>query len=352
VPARGWLVGVTLLEINRATLGDGGNVKADLNCQVVKVRENATKTGKPFLELEICDGTGTEKFKVWDETDAYEACHDVQDGDCVRISASFWRNQYGLNVDGLRLRWLEKQETADLFAGTPERREALDRDWADVMACVTAWQDPRLRALGETFLVEHGDKFRRAAAARDYHHARRGGLLEHTAQMLRAGQALRPVYPKINWDLVLAGALFHDCGKLWELDYQPQGFVCPMTTIGELLGHITIGIEVVNRLWRGLEAHDDFSQPGQPPKEAVREHLLHLVASHHGLKEYGSPVTPRTPEAWMLHHLDNIDAHVEMLAQTYAEKAQVAPGIYDYRRPMEGRALAPLPAWTPPIQPG
>ncbi len=78
----------------------------------------------------------------------------------------------------------------------------------------------------------------------------------------------------------------------------------------------------------------------------VREHLLHLIASHHGQKEYGAPVTPRTPEAWMLHHIDNIDAHLEMLAQTYAEKSQSHPGIYDYRRPLEGRAVAPLPKWA------
>ncbi len=151
-----------------------------------------------------------------------------------------------------------------------------------------------------------------------------------------------PVYPGLNWDLVRAGLLFHDCGKLWEMDYQPQGFVSPMTTIGELLGHITIGIELVNKLWRGLEASPEFSAPAQPPREMVREHLLHLVASHHGQKEYGAPVTPRTPEAWMLHHIDNIDAHLEMLNQTYAEKGQVAPGIYDYRRPLEGKAVAPL----------
>ena len=142
---------------------------------------------------------------------------------------------------------------------------------------------------------------------------------------------------------MLTGVLFHDVGKLWELDYQPQGFVSPMTTIGELLGHITIGIELVNKLWRGLESNPEFTLPLQPPREMVREHLLHLIASHHGQKEYGAPVTPRTPEAWMLHHIDNIDAHLEMLSQTYAEKTQITPGIYDYRRPLEGRAVAPLP---------
>jgi 3'-5' exoribonuclease len=210
---------------------------------------------------------------------------------------------------------------------------------------VEAITDPRLRLLGQTFLKEHGEKFRRAAAARDYHHARRGGLLEHTAQMMRSGAALATAYPALNWDLVRAGILFHDCGKLWELDYPAQGFVSPMTTIGELLGHITVGIEVVNKLWRGLESSPEFAAPGQPPREAVREHLLHLIASHHGQKEYGAPVTPRTPEAWMLHHIDNIDAHLEMLALTYAEKAQTGPGIYDYRRPLEGRAVAPLPKW-------
>jgi 3'-5' exoribonuclease len=131
------------------------------------------------------------------------------------------------------------------------------------------------------------------------------------------------------------------------MDYQPQGFVSPMTTIGELLGHITIGIELVNKLWRILETNAEFTAPAQPPRETVREHLLHLIASHHGQKEYGAPVTPRTPEAWILHHIDNIDAHLEMLNQTYAEKTQVATGIYDYRRPLEGRAVAPLPKWAP-----
>ena len=79
----------------------------------------------------------------------------------------------------------------------------------------------------------------------------------------------------------------------------------------------------------------------------MREHLLHLIASHHGLKEYGAPVTPRTPEAWMLHHIDNIDAHLEMLNMTYAEKGQLAPGIYDHRRPLEGRAVHPLAKYVP-----
>ncbi len=338
---------MTLKEIAQATLADGSSIKTEVACQILRTRENVTKAGKPYLDLEIGDGTATEKFKIWEDSDAYEEFHDFEDGDCARIEANFWRNQYGLNLDRARVRRLEKQEIADLFAGTPERRAALERDWKDVTALVGEMSDPRLRLLAQTYLNEYGERFRRAAAARDYHHARRGGLIEHTAQMMRAGAALAPVYPGLNWDLVRAGLLFHDCGKLWEMDYLPQGFVSPMMTMGELLGHITIGIELVNKHWRGLESNPEFSAPAQPPRELVREHLLHLIASHHGQKEYGAPVTPRTPEAWMLHHIDNIDAHLEMLAQTYAEKGQVAPGIYDYRRPLEGKAVAPLPKFNP-----
>jgi 3'-5' exoribonuclease len=341
-----WLiVGVTLLEISHAAVADGSPVQAEVACQVAKKRDNVTKAGKPYLDVEITDGTATEKFKIWEDSNAYKFFRDIAEGDCIGLEASFFRNQYGLNIDRVRARLLEKQECAELFAGTPERRAALERDWVDLSATIVEIKDPRIRLLCESYLKEYGEKFKRAAAARDYHHARRGGLLEHTAQMMRSAKALSLAYPKLNWDLIVAGVLFHDCGKLWELDYQPQGFVSPMTTIGELLGHITVGIEVVNKLWRTLEATPEFAAPAQPPREMVRQHLLHLIASHHGQKEYGAPVTPRTPEAWMLHHIDNIDAHLEMLAQTYAEKPQVAPGIYEYRRPLEGKAIAPLPKW-------
>ena len=340
---------MTLQEIAKQTLADGSPVKADVACQVVKKKENVTKAGKPFLDIEINDGTAVEKFKIWEDSDAYKSFCEVKEGDCVLLDGSFFRNQFGVNIDRPRVRWLENPEIAQLFAGTPARRAALDRDWNDVTSLVAAMADPRLRILCQTYLTEYGERFKRAAAARDYHHARRGGLLEHTSQMMRSGAALATAYPKLNWDLVLTGVLFHDCGKLWEMDYQPQGFVSPVTTVGELLGHITIGIELVNKLWRGLEANAEFAAPAQPSREMVREHLLHLIASHHGQKEYGAPVTPRTPEAWMLHHIDNIDAHLEMLNMTYAEKPQIAPGIHDHRRPLEGRAVAPLAKWTPPV---
>lgn len=339
---------MTLQEIVRATNGEGGEVEIALHCQLTLLRPASTRNGKPYLDVEFSDGTASEKIKIWQDSDAFEQCHDLEAGDCVQLEGRFWRNQFGLNIDRLRVRPLTTEETAALFSGTPERRAKLDADMAFVEETIGALVDPRLRLLGQAFLTQYRERFRRAAAARSFHHARRGGLLDHTSQMMRAAVALRPVYPAVNWDLVISGVLFHDCGKLWENDYEPQGFSSPMTTVGELLGHITIGIEVVNRIWRTLENDPAFLSTGTPSREMVREHLLHLIASHHGQREFGAPVTPRTPEGWMLHYIDNIDARFEMLAATYAEKGQIAPGIYDHRPPLEGRAIAPLSHWSEP----
>ena len=111
---------------------------------------------------------------------------------------------------------------------------------------VAAIGDPRLRLLGETFLADQGERFRRTAGARSYHHARRGGLVEHTAQMMRMAVAVAPLYPQLNLDLLIAGILFHDSGKLWENHLPETGFTMGFDERGELMGHISIGMELVN----------------------------------------------------------------------------------------------------------
>src|SRR4030095_13739211 len=138
----------------------------------------------------------------------------------------------------------------------------------------------RLKSLTQLFLSEFGDRFRRAAAARGNHHARRGGLVEHTAQMMRMADATGAACLILNRDLLLAGVLFHDCGKLWENSYPADGFSMPYDERGELLGHITIGIELINSLWRKLVATPDFAawKEIQPSSEDARLHLLHLIA--------------------------------------------------------------------------
>ena len=142
-----------------------------------------------------------------------------------------------------------------------------------------------------------GDRFRRTAAAKRNHHARRGGLVEHVAQMMRSAAALSPVYAELNRDLLLAGVLFHDCGKLWENTYPEHGFAQILSIHGEMMGHIPLGIELVNKLWRDLMDSPEAAAWAdlKPTTEETRLHLLHLIGSHHGEYEFGSPVLPALP---------------------------------------------------------
>jgi 3'-5' exoribonuclease len=154
----------------------------------------------------------------------------------------------------------------------------------------------------------------------------------------------------LNQDLLVAGVLFHDAGKLWENSLPADGFVMPFDERGEMLGHITIGIELVNALWRKLLATEEAAAwTGlQPASEDVRLHLLHLLAAHHGELQFGSPVVPKTPEAWALHYVDNLDAKMEMMTTGYANSRQLAPRIQERAWPLPGSLVAPLPKFRPP----
>jgi len=189
---------------------------------------------------------------------------------------------------------------------------------------------------------------RRAAGARNYHHARRGGLVEHVAQMMRSSDAVAGVYPGLNRDLLLAGVLFHDSGKLWENCFPKDSFVMPYDVRGELIGHVSIGIELVNRLWQRLKESAEFSQWSSltPDSESVRLHLVHLVAAHHGEKQFGSPVEPRTPEAITLHLIDNLDAKLEMMDNAYQLGKRLSAEVVERVRPLPTNLVEPLPVFS------
>ena len=161
---------------------------------------------------------------------------------------------------------------------------------------------------------------------------------------MRSAVAISKIYPELNRDLMIAGVLFHDCGKLWENSYPEDGFGQIHSRYGEMLGHIPLGIELVNKLWGDLLDSSEFEQfsEAKPSTEDVRLHLLHLIGSHHGQLEFGSPVLPKTPEAYALHYIDNLDAKMEMLRDAYSQAAEVAPGIYDRVFPLQANLIRPL----------
>jgi 3'-5' exoribonuclease len=325
-------------------------VTGTIHAQIETNTERRTRELKPFLELAVRDLTGLLIVRVWQDHPYFAYCGELPPGDCIALEGEFVSAAtFGLEAKNWSIRSLTLEERQALFAGPPESRELQQQAYADIESAVASIADPRLRRLSELFLEEFGERFRRAAAARSVHHARRGGLVEHVSQMMRAAMALADVYTYLNRDLLLAGVLFHDAGKMWENGFQKEGFQMTFDVLGELVGHITIGAELVNRLWSKLRQDPVFEslKSAKPDSELVRWHLLHLVAAHHGEKQFGSPVEPRTPEAMALHLIDNLDAKLEMMAAAYRTGHRLSPDIIERVRPLPGHLVESLSVFVP-----
>ena len=339
---------LTLSEIRRAAQSEP--VEARAHVQVEAAAPRLTRDQKPYCELSLADACDRMTLRVWSDHPAYKACSEMTPESFVELAAEFHtHSQYGLEAQKWTVRPLTEPEKKALLEGPADLRQKQTADWEFIAQSVKSIVDPRLRALCNAFLKEWGDRFRRTAAARNYHHARRGGLVEHTAQMMRVALGIAPLYPQLNVDLLVAGILFHDSGKLWENQFSENGFVMGYDERGELIGHISIGLELVNSLWRKLVAENAVAwKDSLPPSEDVRVHLLHLVASHHGEMQFGSPVFPKTPEAMALHYIDNLDARMEMFAAGYTTAKLLADRIFDRVRPLPGNLVKSLDKFQQP----
>ena len=316
-------------------------VEQSFCAQLQTSRERETKGGKPYLEWTIADATGSLTLKIWSNHPQFHSAAETASEALLRFSGEWIHNQYGVDGKGWKFRQLTDEEKSEFLAGDPETRAKQSRDWSDLVDFNNSLADPRLKALCHHFIDQFEDRFRRTAAARKNHHARRGGLVEHVAQMMRSTDAICSVYPELNRDLMIAGVLFHDCGKLWENTYPETGFNQLQLIHGEVLGHIPLGLELVNKLWRELPL--ESWREIDPDNESVRLHLLHLIASHHGQYDFGSPTLPRTPEAHALHYIDNLDAKLEMVKDAYATANESAPGIFERQFPLPAPLVTPLP---------
>src|SRR5437773_8343460 len=327
---------MTLTEIRRAA--QNGAVPARAHVQVEAANAKTQREGKPYCELALADACDRMTLRVWSDHPAYKTCSTFTTESFIELAGDFRVHpQYGLEADKWTVRPLSEQEKKELLEGPADLRAKQGADWEFIVQSIKTIVDPRLRALSEMFVNEWGDRFRRTAAARNYHHARRGGLVEHTAQMMRVAKGIAPLYPELNLDLLLAGILFHDCGKLWENQMPENGFNMSYDERGELMGHISIGLELVNSLWRKISVDNAIAWKDlAPTSEDVRLHLLHLIGAHHGEPEFGSPVSPKTPEAMALHYIDNLDARLEMFAAGYTTAKPLAARIFDRVRPLPG----------------
>ena len=339
---------LTIPSIKRAALD--GRVEARVHAQVDTASQKQTRDGKPFWELTVADAEAKLTLRAWSDSPNFDVCAGLAAGAFLEIAGDFANHpSFGVEAKSWSCRALAEDEIEVLLGGPAALREKQARDYETILAMVASVGDPRLRALGELFLADFGERFRRTAAARNYHHARRGGLVEHVAQMMRSAYCLAEVYPELNRDLLITGVLFHDIGKLWENCPEPRGFGMPFNERGELMGHITIGIEVLNQLWRKLLATEEAAAWSAlpPANDDVRNHLIHLIAAHHGEMEFGSPVFPKTPEAFVLHYVDNLDAKLEMMANGYATGTPINERIIERVRPLPGNLVQPLRKFVP-----
>lgn len=317
-----------------------------VHVQVDMKSERTASTGSPFLEIKLADSGDSLTWRLFDNNPLFRDAGELKKGVFIELAAQWIdTGKYGLEPKQAQMRLLSDEERETLLNGDPTLAERQNVDFAEIERFMAEIRDPRLKMLAAVFLEKFGERFKRTAAARKNHHARRGGLVEHVAQMMRCADAICGVYPNLNRDLMLTGVLFHDCGKLWENAHAENSFAQPYNMTAEMLGHIPLGLEVVNKLWREVMERPEAAEwlHLEPASDSVRLHLLHLIAAHHGSLEYGSPVLPKTPEAVALHHVDNIDAKLEMFRKAYENGKELAPGIIERVHPWPVNMVEPLP---------
>jgi 3'-5' exoribonuclease len=260
--------------------------------------ERTTKDGKPYVALRLADRTGTVEARLWDEVSQAAA---LAADDAVQVEATVenYRGQVQLKVKKVRRAREEEAELADLVRATEKDVEALYRELVEI---ARGLGNEHLRALLLAVLEdpELAPRLKQAPGAKSLHHAYRGGLVEHIVSLCQLCKLAAQNYPEIDLDLLLTGAVLHDIGKVYELTYERA---LDYSTRGNLLGHIAIAMELLGAKMDALA--------GFPP--TLRVLVQHLILSHHGRLEFGSPVTPRFPEAVLLHYLDDIDSKMEAM---------------------------------------
>ncbi len=277
----------------------------DIFLAVCSKQMRSKKDGAQFLSLRLADMTGQCEAVMWENFD--ECLREFECGDVVKIRGRISRfsGKLQLSIELIRRAFDGEYDIGD-FA--PHTQYDVDELWAKLTGFVVSLTDLHLRALMEVFFADEeiAAALRTAPAAKTMHHAWIGGLLEHVVSLLGLCDLAAGHYPHIHRDLLLAGAMLHDIGKLHELRW---GTTFDYTTEGQLLGHITIGIGMIEK--------KSALVPGFPAQ--LRLLLEHIVLSHHGRYEYGSPKLPMVPEAILLHYLDDLDAKMHTMQSEFAK---------------------------------
>jgi len=255
-----------------------------------------TREGRSYLRLSLGDRSGTIEARMWDLFEA--AAKDVSRDDFVKVQArvELYRDRPQLAILQLRL---AKPEEIDLSDFLPHTKEDVGKLWAQLLEFANGITNPFLRQLNLTVLHDPriAPRYKRAPAAKVMHHAYIGGLLEHVVSLCGLADQIAAHYSDLNLDLLITAAVLHDVGKLDELCYERSiGY----TPEGQLLGHIVMELDTVHRVMDAI--------PGFPPP--LRAVVDHILISHHGEYEFGSPKLPMIREALVFHYMDDLDSKI------------------------------------------
>jgi 3'-5' exoribonuclease len=289
---------------------------------IKNVKVGETRAGKPYLVLTVMDKSGEVSGPVWDNVQTLQKI--CLAGEVVRISGMVqsYRDTLQLRIDEITQVSPAETDLSHFYPVSPKNLQEMADEVQDLVLSIT---NPFLKKLLNIFFRK-GDcwqSFQKAPAAKGIHHAYIGGLLEHSLSVARVADFLAKHYEGVDRSLLISGALLHDIGKLEEL--RMEGGLVEYTVRGRLKGHLVIGSEMV-ALAAGKIA--DF------PEELL-EQLQHLILSHHGRQEFGSPAVPMTVEAFMLSFLDDLDAKMNITEQLRRKMDNKEMNWTDYQRSLE-----------------
>lgn len=278
------------------------------------------KNGKTYMNLVLVDKTGEVEARIWDDVSRF-ANQAIKDAFVwIEGRCQLFQGRRQIVIKALQCLREDEIRPEDYLMESPVNAEVM---YPQLLKWIASMEDPYYRALAEAILRDDPDivdRVKRAPAAKSMHHAYRGGLLEHVLSITGILDALSKHYGSVlNRDLLFLGGFFHDIGKLWELSYERT---TDYTDEGRLVGHLVMGVELVERKVRELE-----SEPGRLPGPfPIDQKLLvkHVILAHHGQLEFGSPKRPKCLEALMVHYIDDLDSKVNAI-RVFIEQDQT-PG--------------------------
>jgi 3'-5' exoribonuclease len=306
----------------------------------------ANRQGNLYLQVELRDRSGSISARMWNASENLTRMFD--DGDFLRIKGRVQLFQGALQMILSSISPVES-EKIDLADFLPHTEQDIAKLLERLRSVLLRMSNHHLRALVECFLMDDRfiRDFCRAPAGVRNHHAYIGGLLEHVVTLLDVADRLLPVYPELDRDLLLSGVFLHDLGKVRELSF---GRSFGYSDEGQLVGHLVIGVEMLDE-----KIHEVEKLTGESfPKELLLR-LKHMIVSHHGTYEFGSPKLPMTPEAIALHHLDNLDAKVHSFTRDIREDKNQASAWTPYdqslqRKLYKGSVSGSEPLYSPTLE--